>query len=186
MGKQMQKFSYEQIKDPTYFAQNRLKAHSDHKFYQNGKELVARKSALKESLQGLWKFFYTKNIKEAPVGFEAADFDCKGWDDITVPAHIQMEGYGAPQYANVQYPWDGHAEIEPGEIPEDFNPVGNYVKYLSIPQTMVGKRVFISFQGVESGFALWCNGNFVGYSEDSFTPSEFELTKYLQKGENNI
>ena len=87
-------------------------------------------------------------------------------DDIYVPAHIQMEGYDIPQYANIQYPWEGHEEIHPGEIPEKFNPVASYVNYFIVPETMRGKRLFISFQGAESGMALWLNGTFVGYSED--------------------
>ena len=97
-----------------------------------------------------------------------------------------MEGYDAPQYANVQYPWEGHEDIHPGEIPEHFNPVASYVKYFEVPKEMQGKRLFISFQGAESGIALWLNGHFVGYSEDSFTPSEFELTEYVKEGENKL
>ena len=97
-----------------------------------------------------------------------------------------MEGYDVPQYANVQYPWEGHEDIHPGEIPEHFNPVASYVKYFEVPEEMQGKRLFISFQGAESGIALWLNGQFVGYSEDSFTPSEFELTEYVKEGENKL
>lgn len=97
-----------------------------------------------------------------------------------------MEGYDAPQYANVQYPWEGHEDIHPGEIPEHFNPVASYVKYFEVPEEMQGKRLFISFRGAESGIALWLNGQFVGYSEDSFTPSEFELTEYVKEGENKL
>ena len=97
-----------------------------------------------------------------------------------------MEGYDVPQYANVQYPWEGREEVEPGQIPERFNPVASYVKYFEVPEEMEGKKVFISFQGAESGIAVWLNGNFVGYSEDTFTPSEFELTPYLKEGENKL
>ena len=107
-------------------------------------------------------------------------------DDIRVPAHIQMEGYDAPQYANVQYPWEGREEIQPGEIPERFNPTASYVKYFEVPDQMKGKRLFVSFQGAESGIAVWLNGTFLGYSEDTFTPSEFELTPYLKEGENKL
>ena len=79
-----------------------------------------------------------------------------------------MEGYDVPQYANVQYPWEGHEEINPGEIPTHFNPTASYVKYFTVPEQMQGKRLFISFQGAESGLALWLNGKFVGYSEVLF------------------
>ena len=137
-------------------------------------------------MNGLWKFQYAPNYAGTIRGFEAEAYSCKDWEDIYVPAHIQMEGYDVPQYANVQYPWEGHEELHPGQIPERFNPVASYVKYFYVPENMKGKRVFISFQGAESGLALWLNGSFVGYSEDSFTPSEFELTEYLKDGENKL
>lgn len=180
------KFDYGKIKDPAFFAQNRVKAHSDHHYYKNHRELAEKNESFRQNLNGLWKFQYARNLAEAPAGFEAEDFDCKGWEDIRVPAHIQMEGYDKPQYVNVQYPWDGHEAIEPGEIPTQFNPVASYVKYFTVPENMQDKRLFVSFQGVESGFALWCNGSYVGYSEDTFTPSEFELTSYLKEGENKL
>ena len=180
------KFDYGKIKDPGFFAQNRIKAHSDHHYYKNHRELAEKNESFRQNLNGLWKFQYARNLAEAPAGFEAEDFDCKGWEDIRVPAHIQMEGYDKPQYVNVQYPWDGHEAIEPGEIPTQFNPVASYVKYFTVPENMQGKRLFVSFQGVESGFALWCNGSYAGYSEDTFTPSEFELTSYLKEGENKL
>jgi len=180
------KFDYGKIKDPAFFAQNRVKAHSDHHYYKNHRELAEKNEIFRQNLNDLWKFQYARNLAEAPAGFEAEDFDCKGWEDIRVPAHIQMEGYDKPQYVNVQYPWDGHEAIEPGEIPTQFNPVASYVKYFTVPENMQGKRLFVSFQGVESGFALWCNGSYVGYSEDTFTPSEFELTSYLKEGENKL
>ncbi len=97
-----------------------------------------------------------------------------------------MEGYGAPQYANVQYPWDGYQAVEIGEIPQEYNPVASYIKTFFVPTQMVGKRVFISFQGAESCIAVWLNGRYVGFSSDSFTPSEFELTDYLVEGENKL
>ena len=139
-----------------------------------------------ESLNGIWKFHYAKNYESAIPGFEKEEYCCADWDDIRVPAHIQMEGYDAPQYANTQYPWEGREDIRPGEIPEHFNPTASYVKYFTVPERMQGKRLFISFQGAESGIAVWLNGEFVGYSEDTFTPSEFELTDYIKEGENKL
>ena len=179
-------FSFDKVKDPTFFAYHRVKAHSDHAYYANEKECVNRKTQWKKSLNGLWKFYYARNFSEIPTGFEAEDYDCSQWDNIKVPAHIQMEGYGVPQYANVQYPWDGHEAIMPGEIPTQFNPVANYVTKFTLTPEMIGKRVFVSFQGAESGLVVYCNGQFVGYAEDSFTPSEFELTKYLKDGANKL
>lgn len=182
----MKAFNYELVKDPTYFNDNRVAAHSDHRYYADREKMEQDVEDYRFSLNGLWKFHYAKNYNCIIPGFEKEDYCCKSWDDIRVPAHIQMEGYDAPQYANVQYPWEGHDEIEPGEIPEYFNPVASYVKYFTVPERMKGRRVFVSFQGAESGLALWLNGVYVGYSEDSFTPSEFELTDYLSEGENKL
>ena len=182
----MKVFDYQKVKDPRYFRDGRLDAHSDHPYYASAQEAEAGENLFMESLNGLWKFHYARNYGSAIPGFESMDYDCRSWEDIRVPAHIQMEGYDVPQYANTQYPWEGHEEIIPGEIPERFNPVASYVKYFEVPEQMKGRRLFISFQGAESGLALWLNGHFVGYSEDTFTPSEFELTDYVQEGENKL
>ena len=182
----MKKFDYSLVKDPQYFCDGRMEAHSDHMYYRSEEEREDEETSYRHSLNGLWKFHYARNYASTVAGFEEDAYSCKDWEDIYVPAHIQMEGYDVPQYANVQYPWEGHEELHPGQIPERFNPVGSYVKYFHVPENMKGKRVFISFQGAESGLALWLNGTFVGYSEDSFTPSEFELTEYLKEGENKL
>ena len=182
----MKKFDYSLVKDPQYFCDGRMEAHSDHMYYRSEEEREDEETSYRHSLNGLWKFHYARNYASTVAGFEEDAYSCKDWEDIYVPAHIQMEGYDVPQYANVQYPWEGHEELHPGQIPERFNPVGSYVKYFHVPENMKGKRVFISFQGAESGLALWLNGTFVGYSEDSFIPSEFELTEYLKEGENKL
>ena len=182
----MKTFDYSLVKDPQYFKDGRMDAHSDHTYYRDGEEVKEKETSFRYDLNGIWKFHYARNYGSAIPGFEKEEYCCRDWDDIRVPAHIQMEGYDAPQYANVQYPWEGHEDIHPGEIPEHFNPVASYVKYFEVPEEMQGKRLFISFQGAESGIALWLNGHFVGYSEDSFTPSEFELTEYAKEGENKL
>ena len=182
----MKTFDYSLVKDPQYFKDGRMDAHSDHTYYRDGEEALEKETSFRYDLNGIWKFHYARNYGSAISGFEKTEYCCKDWDDIRVPAHIQMEGYDVPQYANVQYPWEGHEDIHPGEVPEHFNPVASYVKYFEVPEEMQGKRLFISFQGAESGIALWLNGHFVGYSEDSFTPSEFELTEYVKEGENKL
>ncbi len=182
----MSQFDYSKVKNPEFFRENRLEAHSDHVSYANESEERVGKTSFRFSLNGLWKFAYAPNYEAAFRGFEAVDYDCKSWADIRVPAHIQLEGYDAPQYANVQYPWDGRDEVVPGQIPEHFNPVASYVKYFEVPEEWKGSPVYISFQGVESALALWCNGSYVGYSEDTFTPSEFDLTPFLKDGENKL
>ena len=182
----VKEFFYDMIKDPGCFAVNREAPHADHLFCRNVEEAVKETSSFRFSLNGLWKFHYAKNYRSTIPGFEKTAYNCEGWDDIPVPAHIQMEGYDAPQYANTQYPWDGREEIVPGEVPEHFNPVASYVKYFEVPEHFDRERVYISFQGAESGMALWLNGQFVGYSEDSFTPAEFFLSPWLAEGKNKL
>ena len=182
----MSQFDYSKVSDIEFFRENRLDAHSDHAWYESEAQEAEGVSGFRFYLNGLWKFAYAPNYKSAIPGFQEPDYDCHSWADIRVPAHIQMEGYDSPQYANVQYPWDGRQEVRSGQIPEHFNPVASYVKYFRVPDNMKDRPVYISFQGVESAMALWCNGTYVGYSEDTFTPSEFELTPYLNEGENKL
>ena len=182
----MNDFSFDIVKNPEIFSENRLPAHSDHICYASEGEMGVRRTSLRMSLNGLWKFSYAKNINEAVKDFESLDFDCKNWDDITVPAHIQMEGYDKPHYTNTTYPWDGSEWVEPGEIPSEFNPIASYVNYFTLPEQFEGKEVRICFEGVESGIALFLNGKYVGYSENSFDPCEFDLTPYLVPGENKL
>ncbi|MBR1892370.1 MAG: DUF4981 domain-containing protein [Lachnospiraceae bacterium] len=182
----MKNFDYDIIKNPEIFQQNRMEAHSDHEWYSNDTKTAEGVSDFKYFLNGIWKFNYATNIELAPKNFYEGTYDVTGWDDIPVPAHIQMQGYGAPQYANTEYPWEGHEEVMPGEIPTRFNPVASYVKFFTVPEFMKKRPVYISFQGAESAIAVWLNGKYVGYSEDSFTPSEFDLTPYIVSGENKL
>ena len=182
----MAAFDFAKVKDPTFFKENVLNAHASFRTYASREEYRTGSSSLALKLDGIWKFAYAKNYTSAIPGFEKTDYDCSGWDDIHVPAHIQMEGYDIPQYANVQYPWDGREEVQPGEIPQRFNPVASYVKYFELPESMQGKPVHIEFEGVESGMALWLNGSYVGYTEDSFSAHAFDLTPYLQPGVNKL
>lgn len=182
----MKEFNYEIVKNPEKFQENRMKAHSDHIYYASAEAMEQKRCDFRHSLNGFWKFSYARNYQESIRDYMSPKYNCKNWSDITVPAHIQLEGYDIPQYVNIQYPWDGTEDIEPGEIPTEFNPTACYVKYFYVPQHMKNQRLYISFQGVESGMALWINGAYIGYSEDSFTPSEFELTPYLVEGENKL
>lgn len=182
----MAQFDYSKVRDPRFFKENVLPARAALTPYASEAEAAQGESSLILSLDGVWKFSYAVNMESAIPGFERADYDCGPWADIRVPAHIQMEGYDIPQYANTQYPWDGREELVPGQIPERFNPVASYVKYFTLPAHMQGMEIRVVFEGAESGMALWCNGAYVGYSEDSFTPSAFDLTPYLKEGENKL
>lgn len=182
----MRSFDYAKVSDPLFFSDGRLEPHSDHPYYPSASCGKTGQNDFIQSLNGLWKFHYAKNYANTIADFQSAEYNCKNWDDIYVPAHIQMEGYDTPQYANTQYPWEGHEDIRPGQIPSRFNPVASYVKYFSVAEHMKDRRLFISFQGAESGLAVWLNGHYIGYSGDSFTPSEFELTEYICDGENKL
>ncbi|MBK1810909.1 DUF4981 domain-containing protein [Clostridium sp. YIM B02505] len=174
------------LSDTSIFQVNRIEAHSDHKYYITEKEMNSGDMKLRQSLNGNWKFSFAINPSSRIKDFYNLDFDCNSWKDIQVPGHIQLQGYDKLQYINTMYPWDGHSELRPPQVSEEYNPVGSYVKYFNLEDTIKNGPVYISFQGVESAFYVWLNGNFVGYSEDSFTPSEFELTQYIKEGENKL
>lgn len=180
-------FTTKWLADPKVFEVNRLPAHSSHAFYKTKDEADKGKSSFVQSLNGIWKFHYAKNLTQMVQGFETDSVNCETWDDIRVPGSIQMQGYGVPQYVNIMYSWDGSEALEPGQLPTEFHPVASYVTWFTPNKAWSGQPVYISFQGVESAMALWCNGQFVGYSEDSFTASDFDLTPYLKdKGENKL
>lgn len=175
------------LSDPAVFAVNRLAAHSDHRFYQTEEQAGQMGDMpLAFSLNGAWRFSYAENTKEIPQGFWEDGYDVSCWGNIVVPSHIQLAGFDKCQYINTMYPWDGHSELRPPQVDEDYNPCGCYVRRFVLPQPLQDKPLIISFQGVETAFYLWCNGSFAGYSEDSFTPAEFELSPYIREGENTL
>ena len=179
-------FTEDLLRSPEHYAVNRCGHHSDHRWYASREDLEDGKNALSMSLNGPWRFFCARNEAQVPQGFEQPEFDCGSWASIPVPAHIQMEGWDRPQYVNQQYPWDGWEALAPGECPQKFNPVACYVRSFTLPPEMTGKRVFVNFQGVESCAAVWLNGQFIGYSSNSFSPCEFELTDALRDGPNKL
>ncbi len=180
-------FDLSRLADPEYFSECRLPAHSDHRWFRSPGEALTGDSGYEQSLNGLWKFHYAKNPALVIPGFESTAVDCESWDDIPVPAHIQLQGYDRPQYTNVQYPWDGQEAVEPGQVPLRYNPVGSYVKLFTLEHPLAdGEQLSVSFKGAESAIAVWCNGIYIGYGTDSFTPSEFDLTPALVDGENKL
>ena len=169
----------EWLANPEIYEVNREKAHSDHTY-------TTKDGNLRQTLNGTWKFNYTEHPDSRPADFYKTDFDVTSFDDIIVPGHIQLQGYDKPQYVNTQYPWEGHEQLVPPQIPKKRNPVGSYVKFFDVDKELLGKETFISFQGVETAIYVWLNGEFVGYSEDSFTPSEFNITPYLKEKNNKL
>jgi beta-galactosidase len=134
-------------------------------------------------LNGDWQFHFAPTPTAAPEDFYCPDFDSSGWDTIPVPSNWQMLGYGIPRYLAADYAFD---QSNPPFIPQDTNETGSYRTTFTIPENWQGRRVFIVFDGVDSAFYLWVNGKQVGYSQDSRLPAEFDLTPYLQPGENSL
>ena len=172
------------LSDPTVFAVNRLDAHSDHLCCRTLDEAESGLTSLRQSLDGAWRFAWSANPAARPADFWQPDADLSGFGTIRVPGHIELQGYGQLQYTNTLYPWDGRSCLRPPQVDWNDDPVGSYVKEFDLDESLRGQRVCVSFQGVEQAMYLWCNGQFVGYAEDSFTPSEFDLTPYI-RDENN-
>ncbi|KAB8125865.1 DUF4981 domain-containing protein [Gracilibacillus oryzae] len=175
--------------NPEIFQLNRLEQHAEAIPYRSEKDALTfdkYQSNNVINLNGKWQFRFSKNPAEKIADFFDTDFDTSNWDDISVPAHWQLQGYDYPQYSNVRYPWIEHDEITPPFAPTNYNPVGQYVTSFELPEDWVDQPVIINFQGVESAFYVWLNGELVGYSEDTFTPAEFNLTPYLKDGENKL
>lgn len=174
------------LTDPAVFHVNRLDAHSDHVCYASEEEARLGQTSLRQSLDGLWRFAWSPRPATRPADFWRAGFDDSAFGTIQVPGHMELQGYGQIQYINTLYPWDGHAELRPPEIDWEECPVGSYVRKFDLDPGLRGKKVCISFQGVEQAFYLWLNGQFVGYAEDSFTPSDFDLTPYVKETGNRL
>ncbi|WP_339310975.1 glycoside hydrolase family 2 TIM barrel-domain containing protein [Paenibacillus sp. FSL M7-0896] len=175
--------------NPEIFKLNRMEARASFTPYDTFEEAVKNDSGACSRilpLNGSWKFYWAENPQQRPADFYKQAYDVSGWDDIAVPSHWQLKGYDYPQYTNVRYPWSEREEIRPPFAPTIYNPVGSYVRVFSLPESWTGNPVYLHFRGVESAFYIWLNGELVGYSEDSFTPAEFDLTSYLQHGENKL
>ena len=164
-----------------------------------------------KSLNGTWKFNWSENPKSAPVDFQKPDYNAKNWDDITVPLAWQLAGYGELYYFNVDMPMISHprnaqgagqtgenklVNLHPrflatklakeGWVPTEFNPVGSYVTDFTVPENWDKERVVLHFGAVKSAFYCWVNGELAGYSQDSFTPAEFDITSLLKSGNNRL
>lgn len=173
--------------NPDIFKLNRMDAHSYQMPFTSLKDALSlchEKSKRYKSLNGKWYFEFAENPDSANMDFYKPDYDVSNWDKITVPSHWQFQGYDYPQYTNTKYPWLEDDKIDPPYAPTNYNPVGAYRTEFTIPSEWKNEPVYISFQGVESAFYIWINGNLVGYSEDSFDTSEFDITPYITDGEN--
>lgn len=182
------------LDDPQVFRVNRLDAHSDHKFYENKEDYEKKEQRLKQSLNGIWKFHYSENAMERPADFYQKWFQCRSFDEMKVPQHIELAGYDKIHYINTMYPWEGHIYRRPAGTGKEkgkgmfsqaeYNPVGSYIRKFDLQDGLRGKRIILSFEGVEQAFYVWVNGEFAGYAEDSFTVSEFDITPYVKEKDN--
>lgn len=177
--KKAEKHNIKWIYDPKVFGVNRLPARSDHKTLG-----ADNKPAAPLCFDGEWKFKYYENVKDVDYSFITEDGGVT--DKIAVPAHIELSGYGRAQYVNIMYPWDGREELQPPAIPKSYNPAGVYSKTFLLPRDFSAKGARIRFNGAENAIFVWLNGSFVGYSEDSFTPAEFDVTPFLKSGKNRV
>ncbi len=183
------------LDNPEVFRVNQVPAHSDHEYYTSYADLSEKNNKLTQSLNGKWDFCFSANAKSRPEEFYKEDYDSSNFDKIMVPGHIELAGYDQIRYINTMYPWEGknyrrgaytcNAGSGADMFSEaEYNPVGSYITRFDLAKEMRGKRVRIFFEGVEQAMYVWLNGEFVGYAEDSFTPSEFDLTPYIREKDN--
>lgn len=144
------------------------------------------------SLDGEWQFHWSRNPEERPVGFEREDYDVSQWHKIKVPGNWQTQGFGTPIYTNIEYPFKRNRPSVTSEPPHDWtayenrNPVGSYVTFVNVTKEMLAKNLILHFGGVHSAMYVWINGKKVGYSQNSMSPAEFDVTSYLREGMNKL
>ena len=175
-----------ELSDPEIFQVNRIPAHNTSQTYGSealAKEGVRESSAYFKLLNGKWKFHWVSNAAERPKGFFKPGYDVSAWVDFDVPAVWELNGYGIPVFYDTKFAF---GEPNPPFIPDEKNPVGSYRTSFTIPENWDGTQIFIHLGAVKSAFYIWVNGEKVGYSEDSFTPAEFNITRYLKKGNNTL
>lgn len=175
--------------NPEIVGVNKLPQHATlmpYENYEEAKKCNRYASSRCKLLNGKWKFKLYKNYAYRPSDFAQPLYDSHNWDSIQVPGSWTMQGYDQNQYCNVRYPWEGSEDICPPNAPTKHNPVGCYLKRIHINQSLLSKRIVLCFEGVESAFYLYVNGERVGYSESTFNRAEFDITRYLVEGSNVI
>lgn len=152
--------------------------------YENEQDALSRDISKSKtlSLNGIWKFKLEKYPEEPAREFFKSSFDASRWGDIIVPGIWQLQGYGkGPQYTNVLYPWPA----DPPHIPFDDNETGHYIRTFKIPNKFKDHQLRLRFEGVDSSFHVWLNGEEIGYSQGSRNPSEFDVTKFVDENKEN-
>ena len=179
------------LDDPEVFRVGQIKAHSDHHFFDGEETYQKQEESLCQCLNGTWQFAWSKNPAGRPADFYREDADVSGFGTIQVPGHMELAGFDRIHYINTMYPWEGHEYRRPaktgfgeqkGQFSEaEYNPVGSYRCVFDLKPALRNRRVCISFEGVEKAMYVWLNGHFVGYAEDSFTLSDFDLTPWIRE-----
>lgn len=176
--------------NPETFQVNRLPAHANMVAFPTIEEALSNEftsSPWYQTLNGSWKFSFAETPEQRITSFYETSYDASNWDDIAVPSNWQFQGYDYPHYTNMTYPWvEREPELKPPFAPATYNPVGSYIRTFTVPADWKDRPVLLHFEGVESAFYVWVNGELVGYSEDTFTPAEFDITAYLTEGENKL
>jgi beta-galactosidase len=184
-----------EIEDPECIGLNKELNHATLMPYASLKEALKANrhaSSYARNLNGLWKFNWVDWPQKRPVNFYKTNYDVSGWGDIKVPSCWQIEGYGTPYYSNYNYIFQKDFPRVMSTPPVNFtayqerNPVGSYRKNFEVPADWDGRRIFLTFDGVDAGFFLWINGKKVGYSVNSRNAAEFDITKYVKPGNNMV
>lgn len=188
------------IENEQVISEHKLPAHASFTSFSSVEEFKAKQAKYFKSLNGVWKFNWVRNPADRPTTFMNNGFDPSSWDDIKVPANWEVEGFGVPIYVNHQYEFadykapvaedmeliDTRYPKHPGDVPDNYNPVGSYVRTFTLEKDWQDKEIFLHIGAMKSGGFVWINGQYIGYSQGSKLPAEFKISKALKTGKNTI
>ena len=188
------------IENEQVISENKEPAHASFTSYTSEGNALNKNSKFQKSLNGIWKFNWVKNSKDRPTTFMKPNFDTSNWDNIKVPSNWEVEGFGIPIYVNHQYEFTDYKAMiaddmelvdriypkNPGDVPDNYNPVGTYLRNFAIKKDWDGKEIFLHIGAMKAGGFVWLNGNYIGYSQGSKLPAEFNITNTAKIGKNTI
>lgn len=188
------------IENEQIIGEHKLKAHASFSSFSSEQDLLDNQPEFYQLLDGIWKFNWVKNPKDRPINFMRSNTDVSQWDDIKVPSNWEVEGFGVPIYVNHQYEFSDYKAMiaedmenvetyypkDPGNVPDNYNPVGSYRREFTINSKWKGKEIFLHIGAMKAGGFIWLNGKYIGYSQGSKLPTEFNITKAAKTGKNTI
>ena len=188
------------IENEAVISENKMDAHASFTSFTSEKDALKNTTEFYQSLDGIWKFNWVRNPADRPTAFMNPSEDVSNWDDLKVPSNWEVEGYGIPIYVNHQYEFSDYKAMvaddmelvdriypaNPGKVPNAYNPVGTYVRDFTMDSNWDGKEIFLEIGAMKSGGFVWLNGKYVGYSQGSKLPAEFNITDAAQPGKNKI